>query len=286
MKRQPDQDNQNAALPDTDDSTSGSIERLLTIMARLRDPDGGCPWDLAQDFASIAPYTIEEAYEVDDAIRHGAMAELKDELGDLLFQVVFHAQMAKEAGAFDFSDVVRNIADKMISRHPHVFGDTSAAHAEDVADLWEERKQAERQQKYGDAQRARVLDGVALGLPALMRAQKLQKRAAKVGFDWHRVEDIFGKLEEEIGELKTEIRRADTAGISEEFGDLLFTVVCIGRRLGLDGETALRAASAKFERRFNAVEDELEKINSRVEDASLEQMDQLWDRIKAAEKSS
>jgi MazG family protein len=173
----------------------------------------------------------------------------------------------------------------MISRHPHVFGDVDAAHPEAVADLWEERKKAERQQKKG-TQRVRVLDGVAQGLPALMRAQKLQKRAAKVGFDWHDVEDIFTKLEEETGELKAEIQRADTAGMAEEFGDMLFTAVSIGRRLGLDCETALREANAKFERRFNAVEDQLQKTNASLEQVSLEQMDRLWDQIKAAEKRS
>jgi MazG family protein len=274
----------NTALSDTG-SGATPIDDLLTIMARLRNPDGGCPWDLQQDFTSIAPYTIEEAYEVDDAIRRGAMTDLKDELGDLLFQVVFHAQLAKEAGMFDFDDVVENITGKMISRHPHVFGDVDAAHPEAVADLWEERKKAERQQKKG-TQRVRVLDGVAQGLPALMRAQKLQKRAAKVGFDWHDVEDIFTKLEEETGELKAEIQRADTAGMAEEFGDMLFTAVSIGRRLGLDCETALREANAKFERRFNAVEDQLQKTNASLEQVSLEQMDRLWDQIKAAEKRS
>jgi MazG family protein len=274
----------NTALSDTG-SGATPIDDLLTIMARLRNPDGGCPWDLQQDFTSIAPYTIEEAYEVDDAIRRGAMTDLKDELGDLLFQVVFHAQLAKEAGMFDFDDVVENITGKMISRHPHVFGDVDAAHPEAVADLWEERKKAERQQKKG-TQRVRVLDGVAQGLPALMRAQKLQKRAAKVGFDWHDVEDIFTKLEEETGELKAEIQRADTAGMAEEFGDMLFTAVSIGRRLGLDCETALREANAKFERRFKAVEDQLQKTNASLEQVSLEQMDRLWDQIKAAEKRS
>jgi ATP diphosphatase len=289
MKTHSSSDKQNPADTGTD---CRPIDELLAIMARLRDPDGGCPWDLRQDFASIAPYTIEEAYEVDDAIRRGTMSDLQDELGDLLFQVVFHAQMAKEADAFDFDDVVGNIVAKMIHRHPHVFGDKAKGkdqdvfHPDEVAELWEQRKKAERRRRQEGSGPARVLDGVTLGLPALMRAQKLQKRAAKVGFDWHRVAEIFTKLEEEIDELKTEIERADAQGMAEEFGDLLFTAVCIGRRLGIDCETALRAANAKFERRFNAVEDELRRTDTAIEQASLEQMGRAWDQVKAAEKSS
>ena len=260
----------------------GGLPRLLAIMARLRDPETGCPWDIEQDFASIAPYTIEEAHEVDDAIRREAWGELKGELGDLLFQTVFHAQMADERGLFDFHDIADGMAEKMVARHPHVFGDESRdkSAAQQTRD-WEAIKAAERK---GKAQGG-VLDGVAQGLPALMRAVKLQNRAARVGFDWPGAGEVLDKLQEEAAEL---VEARDTLGpdeVAEEFGDLLFVVANLGRHLKVDPETALRAANAKFTRRFNAVEDKLSAAGKRPEDSDLAEMDALWDEAKAEEKT-
>ena len=239
----------------TDDP--GDIGRLLQIMARLRTPRGGCPWDLEQNFATIAPYTIEEAYEVADAIDRGDMASLKDELGDLLFQVVFHAQMASEAGDFGFGDVVRNISDKMLRRHPHVFGDASIATAEAQTTAWETHKAAERQARAEAEGRApSVLDGVAAGLPALSRAIKLQNRAARVGFDWPDIAPVFDKISEEIGELRAELA-ADSSNLNrleDELGDVLFVLANLARHLKVDPEAALRRTNAKFERRFQRIE--------------------------------
>ncbi|PJF11032.1 nucleoside triphosphate pyrophosphohydrolase [Pseudorhodobacter sp. MZDSW-24AT] len=258
----------------------GGLPRLRAIMARLRDPALGCPWDLEQDFASIAPYTIEEAYEVADAIERKAWDDLRGELGDLLFQSVFHAQMAEEAGHFDLDDVIRAICDKMITRHPHVFGpdprDKSAA--QQTAD-WEAIKARERGP-------ARVLDGVALGLPALMRAVKLQKRAARVGFDWPSTEEVLAKITEEAAEL---IEARDTltkAEVDEEFGDLLFVMANLARHLDVDPEAALRAANAKFTRRFNRIEDLLELSGRTPAQSDLAEMDALWNRAKAEEKAA
>ncbi len=260
----------------------GSITRLRAIMRALRDPETGCPWDIEQDFASIAPYTIEEAYEVEDAIAQEDWAGLEGELGDLLLQVVYHAQMGEEAGLFSFDSVARGISDKMIARHPHVFGDESRdkSVADQVGD-WEKVKAAEREAR----NRGGVLDDVALGLPALMRAVKLQKRAARVGFDWPQVDQVIDKIVEEAREL-TEAR--DTLGPAEraeEFGDLLFVMANLARHLEIDPETALRAANAKFTRRFRAIEAALAAENRRPRDSTLEEMDALWNAAKAREKA-
>lgn len=257
------------------------IERLLEIMRRLRDPQTGCPWDIEQDFDSIAPYTIEEAYEVADAIERRAWGELKGELGDLLFQSVFHAQMAQEAGYFSFQDVVRTMSDKMVTRHPHVFGDEDRdKSAEQQTRDWEAIKAAERAEK---AQRG-ALEGVAPNLPALLRAYKLQQRAARVGFDWPDAGDVVAKIAEEANELVEAKGTADPDWIEEEYGDLLFVLANLGRHLGVEPETALRKASAKFTRRFSAVEAALAEAGKRPEDSDLEEMDGLWNAVKAREK--
>ena len=262
------------------------VQRLLDVMARLRAPDGGCPWDLEQDFASIAPYTIEEAYEVADAIARGDLEHLKDELGDLLLQVVYHAQMAKEAGLFDFDQVAAAIADKMIRRHPHVFGTAAVDGAGAQSRAWEAVKAAERASKAGGAEGHHgVLDDVPMALPALVRAAKLQRRAARVGFDWPDAAQVLGKLDEEIAELRAELTgRADRERVTDEIGDLLFAAVNLARHLDVDGETALRRANAKFERRFRAIEDALRARGRRPEDASLDEMEALWQRAKTAER--
>lgn len=260
-----------------------AIERLLWVMARLRDPEGGCPWDREQDFASIAPYTIEEAYEVADAIARGDLAHLRDELGDLLLQVVYHAQMAREAGLFDFDDVARTIAEKMVRRHPHVFADATVDGAEAQSHAWEETKARERRDRAGD--RHSILDDIPLALPALTRAQKLQRRAARVGFDWPEARQVLDKIEEEARELRAEIEAGGSAErLSDELGDLLFATVNLARHLGVDGEAALRQTNAKFERRFRAVEAGLDREGRRPEDATLDQMEALWERAKAAER--
>ena len=258
---------------------AGGIERLRAIMRALRDPVTGCPWDIEQDFASIAPYTIEEAHEVADAISRQAWGELPGELGDLLLQVVYHAQMAEEAGLFGFDDVVRAISDKMVARHPHVFGDESRekSAAQQTAD-WERIKAAERGP-------ARVLEGVALGLPALTRAVKLQKRAARVGFDWPSTDEVVAKIAEEAAELVEARARLTAAEVEEEFGDLLFVMANLARHLGVDPEAALRGANAKFMRRFGRIEDWLEEAGKRPADSDLAEMDALWDRAKAEEKA-
>jgi ATP diphosphatase len=253
------------------------IERLRAIMARLRDPVTGCPWDVAQDFATIAPYTIEEAYEVADAIARQAWDELKGELGDLLFQSVFHARIAEEAGLFDLDDVATSIADKMIARHPHVFGDESNAKSADqqVAD-WEKLKAAERAAKA----KGGVLEDVALGLPALMRAEKLQKRAARVGFDWRDIAMVIDKIAEEARELAEARATLPQDKIAEEMGDLLFVMANLARHLKVDPEDALRRANAKFTRRFAFIEAELAKRGKRPDDSDLAEMDALWNTAK------
>ncbi len=259
------------------DETAG-IERLLEIMRRLRDPEGGCPWDIEQDFASIAPYTIEEAYEVADAIEREAWDELKGELGDLLFQSVFHAQMAAEAGYFTFQDVVTTMSNKMVSRHPHVFGDESREKsAEQQTADWEAIKAAERA---GKAQQG-TLDGVAVGLPALLRAYKLQKRAARVGFDWPTTNEVIDKIAEEAAELVEARDSLSQDEVEEEFGDLMFVMANLGRHLGVEPEAALRRANAKFIRRFEGVEAKLAARGKRPEDSDLAEMDALWDEVKA-----
>ncbi len=254
------------------------IDRLRAIMARLRDPETGCPWDIEQNFRTIAPYTIEEAYEVADAIERAAWEELKGELGDLLFQSVYHAQMAEEAGHFDFDAVATAIADKMVARHPHVFGDESREKsAEQQTADWEAVKAAERKAKA----RGGVLDDVALGLPALMRAEKLQKRAARAGFDWPEVGQVLDKIAEEARELVEACNTATPDEIEAEMGDLLFVVANLARHLKVDPETALRRANAKFTRRFAHIETRLAEAGRRPEDATLQEMDALWDEAKA-----
>jgi ATP diphosphatase len=259
----------------------GGLPRLLEIMRRLRDPETGCPWDIEQDFATVAPYTIEEAYEVADAIDRQAWGELKGELGDLLFQAVYHAQMAEEAGHFAFDDVVRDIADKMVDRHPHVFGDESRdKSAEQQTRDWEAQKARERVARA----KGGVLDDVALGLPALLRALKLQKRAARVGFDWPSTDEVVAKIAEEAQELAEARDSADHAALTEEMGDLLFVVANLARHLDIDPEDALRAANAKFVRRFRFIEAELTARGKTPEQSDLAEMDALWNAAKAAEK--
>jgi len=257
------------------------IERLLEIMRRLRDPDAGCPWDIEQDFTSIAPYTIEEAYEVADAIERQAWGEMEAELGDLLLQTVYHTQMGAEAGHFTFQSVVRAISDKMVARHPHVFGDESREKTADqqTAD-WEAIKADERA---GKAQRG-ALDGVAANLPALLRATKLQKRAARVGFDWPDAAPVLDKITEEAAEL---VEARDTLGpeqIEEEFGDLLFVMANLARHLNVEPETALRRANTKFIRRFEGVEARLAAMGKSPQDSDLAEMDALWDAVKRDER--
>jgi MazG family protein len=256
------------------------INRLLAIMARLRDPQTGCPWDVQQNFKTIAPYTIEEAYEVADAIERDDMEDLRLELGDLLFQVVFHSQMAKERGTFNFDDVVAAICDKMERRHPHVFGDAKIANAVAQTQAWDEQKRRERA-----ASAQGVLDDVPLGLPALTRANKLGKRAAEVGFEWPDPQGALDKLVEEIEELRAELKgEPDPPKICDELGDVLFSLVNVCRYLSIDPETALRQSNAKFERRFAYVEQRLKEGGRSPEQATLEEMDKLWDEGKGKEK--
>lgn len=257
------------------------LDRLLAIMARLRDRNGGCPWDAEQTFQTIAPYTVEEAYEVADAIERGDMDDLRSELGDLLFQVVFHARMAEEQGLFGFNDVAVAICDKLERRHPHVFG-VEPARADGAAQKvrWEDIKAEERRAKA----QSRVLDDVPIGLPALARASKLTKRAARVGFDWPSTQEVFAKLDEEVAELRVEIAAGDTTKAAEEMGDLLFVLANLARKLGIEPEDALRGANAKFARRFAFIEDALAQDGRRPEQSSLEEMDALWNAAKAAER--
>ncbi len=261
---------------------SSSLDRLLLIMARLRDKERGCPWDREQDFATIAPYTIEEAYEVADAIARGDIAALKDELGDLLFQVVFHARMAEEAGHFDFADVAAAIADKMVRRHPHVFGTMEIASAAAQTVAWEAHKAAERRARAAAAgTRESMLDGVALALPALLRAVKIQGRAARTGFDWPQARPVIAKLAEEIAELEAELDGGDDpAKVEDEMGDILFAAANLARKLDLDPEAALRRATAKFERRFRRVE---ALAAERATAPDLDALEALWQQVKREE---
>ncbi len=258
------------------------IHDLLEVMAHLRDPATGCPWDKVQTFETIAPYTIEEAYEVADAIRLSDMAGLREELGDLLLQVVYHARMAEEAGHFAFDDVVRDIAAKMVSRHPHVFGAAEAATPGDVDILWDKLKTKEK--AANGKIRDSILDDVPLALPAIMRAQKLQKRAAKVGFEWENAVDVLDKLEEEIAELRQAIGSKDAKSIHEEIGDMMFCVVNFGRMLEVDCEQALRDCNDKFTKRFNGIEKELKVKNKEFSDTTLDELEALWQAQKTAEK--
>ena len=255
------------------------IFRLIEVMARLRDKTSGCPWDLEQTFATIAPYTVEEAYEVADAIERGDLADLKAELGDLLLQVAYHAQMADEVGAFDFADVAQGVAEKMIRRHPHVFGDAVVGTAVEQTSAWEAAKAEERA-----AKSAGLLDGVAIALPALTRAVKLSRRAARVGFVWPSIGEVLEKLEEEIAELKAELAAGEIAKAAEELGDILFVCANIARELNVDPEAALRGANAKFTRRFEFIEARLREAGSSPAESTLAEMEAMWQSAKAAER--
>ncbi|MCB1490771.1 MAG: nucleoside triphosphate pyrophosphohydrolase [Rhodobiaceae bacterium] len=265
------------------------IDRLLDIMARLRTPVTGCPWDLEQSFETIAPYTIEEAYEVADAITRGDMIDLKDELGDLLLQVAFHARLAEETDAFRFRDVVAAISDKMVRRHPHVFGDGGAKTPDAVKVTWEEIKSAEKADRAAERGKAgqvvtepeSVLDGVPLPLPALTRAEKIQKKAARVGFDWPDHGGVFAKLDEEIGEIREALDKDDKDAVQDEVGDLLFTVVNLARHLRVDPETALRHANEKFSRRFKAMEKALKTQDRSLAGQSLDALEAAWQAAKS-----
>ena len=252
-------------------------QRLLQIMALLRDPDQGCPWDKQQTFKSIAPYTVEEAYEVADAIERGDLAALKEELGDLLLQVVYHARMAEEDARFTFEDVAAGIADKLVARHPHVFGAAEIHTAEQQTHDWETRKAGERATR----EQAGALDGVPAGMPALTRAEKLQKRAARVGFDWGDLQPVFAKVREELNELEHEIGAGSTAGrLEDELGDVLFAVANLAHKLAVDPEQALRGTNRKFERRFRHMERRLGERGLKPAEVSLEEMDAYWDEAK------
>jgi nucleoside triphosphate diphosphatase len=266
---------------------SSDIARLIEIMAALRTPGTGCPWDLEQDFATIAPYTIEEAYEVADAIQRGDFDDLRDELGDLLLQVVFHARMAQEAGRFGFGDVVQAITEKLVRRHPHVFGDNRDLSPEAVKGLWEEIKSQEKAARAArrgkDDGAAGALAGVPATLPALTRALKLQQKAGKVGFDWNDPHAVLAKIREEADEISAALASGDRAGAGAETGDLLFAVVNLARHLDADPEAALRATNRKFERRFAYIEEALAAWGKAPEQSSLDEMDGLWNGAKAAE---
>ncbi|MCW1409371.1 nucleoside triphosphate pyrophosphohydrolase [Rhizobium sp. 1AS11] len=272
---------------------SKDISRLIEIMAALRHPETGCPWDIVQNFETIKPYTIEEAYEVSDAIERGDMDDLCDELGDLLLQVVFHARMAEEAGEFSFGDVVNAITAKMIRRHPHVFARSAADTPDAVKKQWDEIKQAEKRERTERRLKRGVTEDFNSGLlgsvqrsfPALTEALKLQERAAKVGFDWSAPEPILDKIEEEIGELRVALREGDQAKVSDELGDLIFAVVNIGRHVKADPEQAVRGTNTKFRRRFSHIEQVLEAEGETLEDATLERMEEIWQAAKAIERA-
>jgi MazG family protein len=273
------------------DPQQKTLPELLAIMARLRDPAGGCPWDIEQDFHSISPHTIEEAYEVADAIRREDYGELCEELGDLLLQVVYHSQIAAELGLFTFDDVADGIARKMIARHPHVFGSREAQSAEDVNEIWEEGKALERNSKNNPGNEhsanddpASALEGIALALPALVRAQKISRRAARTGFDWPGPEEVLNKIEEELAELSEAMNEKDSKHIREEFGDLLFAIVNLGRKLGHDAEETLRESNHKFERRFRAMEKSAKEQGKQFDTLSLAQMERLWVQGKRKKK--
>lgn len=274
-------------MPEDKTAKTPPITELRAIMAQLRNPNGGCAWDLEQDFHSIAPHTIEEAYEVADAIESNDMDGLKDELGDVLFQVVFHAQMAEEKGLFNFDDVAQAISQKMISRHPHVFGGENFRTAEEQTIAWEEHKEKER--STNTAIPPSALDGVTKGLPALIRAVKLQKRAARVGFDWPETAQVIDKLNEEMAELSEELVKANSMNlnkdkIEEEFGDMMFVYANLARHLKIDPEAALRSANKKFERRFKKIEQYLDNQGKNIKKQTLEELDLLWDKAKAEER--
>ena len=262
--------------------TPSPIGQLLDIMAQLRDREAGCAWDLEQTFETIAPYTVEEAYEVADAIQRGNLQDLRDELGDLLFQVVFHSRMAEEAGAFAFDDVARAIIDKMIRRHPHIFGEAVQRTSGEQVQAWEEVKAAERAAR---APQAGLLDDIPAVLPGLTRAVKLSKRAAGVGFVWPNTEAVLDKLEEELGELRAEVASGDRAALREELGDVLFVMANLARDLDIDPEDALREANAKFIRRFRHIEARLAEDGRTPHESDLAEMDALWNEARAQDKT-
>jgi MazG family protein len=269
------------------DSDKKSIDDLIAIMAALRTPVTGCPWDLEQSFETIAPYTIEEAYEVADAIERGDRAELRDELGDLLLQVVYHARLAQEEGAFDFADVTDAICAKMVRRHPHVFGDETVRSSVELKGLWERIKAEEKAEKEGarEEKPGSILDGVPLALPALTRSAQLQAKASRAGFDWPEAAPVLEKVREELDELERETaaEKPDRRKAEEELGDLLFAAVNLARHLKVDPEAALRAAIGKFARRFKRMEEWLEAEGRAAEECDLEELDRLWERAKAEE---
>jgi nucleoside triphosphate diphosphatase len=275
--------------PTVSDAAIASAARfaeLVTVMARLRDPESGCPWDLEQSFETVAPYTLEEAYEVAEAVRKGNRDELKDELGDLLLQVVFHAQMAQDEASFTIDDVIAAIVDKMVRRHPHVFGSASVADADAQTRAWEAQKADERRAKARDEGRTvSALDGVALALPALQRAEKLQKRAARVGFDWPTPEAVLEKIDEEVAEVRDALASGDVDHTREEIGDVLFVMANLARKCGIDPEAALRQANTKFERRFHAMEALAQQGQAAFEALSLAEQEALWIEVKRAELS-
>lgn len=258
------------------------LKALIDVMAKLRDPNGGCPWDLEQTFQSITPYTIEEAYEVADAIERGDMSDLKEELGDLLLQVVFHSQMAQEQNLFNVNEVAQAEADKLVSRHPHVFGDKKAADSNAVMDIWNAQKDKEKTEKGGNTH---LLDAVTKGLPALMRAQKIHRKVAKHGFDWPSTDDVFTKWDEEVAELKQAIANKDRDNLVEELGDILFVACVLAEHLDIDAETALRNANNKFIRRFNKLEDKVKSENKDIRQTNLTELDAYWNEVKAEEKN-
>jgi ATP diphosphatase len=260
------------------------IARLLEIMAALRTPGSGCPWDLQQNFATIAPYTIEEAYEVADAIARGDLGDLREELGDLLLQVVFHAQIAQEQGAFDWDDVVTSLNAKLVRRHPHVFGDAQGLTPGEVEGLWERIKTQERMQQRKPEAREGALFGVPVALPALSRALKLQVKAGKVGFDWNDARAVLEKIREEANEIEAELAAQDAAAAAAEIGDLLFAAVNLARHVGIDPEAALRGTNYKFEQRFAAIEKALAERGKRPEEATLAEMEELWQEAKRQEE--
>jgi len=258
------------------------LDNLLEVMRRLRDPETGCPWDKEQTFATIAPYTIEESYEVADAIQRNDLRDLKEELGDLLFQVVFHARIAEEMGLFDFNDVAAGMSEKLIRRHPHVFGDAGDRTADEQNAAWEVIKAEERKAK----EKHGLLDDVPVGLPALTRAAKLTKRAARVGFDWPSTQEVLDKLDEETEELKVELAKGDVRKSHEELGDILFVLANLARKLDVEPENALRMTNAKFVRRFETIESELAKIGKTPDQSDLAEMDALWNAAKRAEREN
>jgi nucleoside triphosphate diphosphatase len=264
--------------------SSRDIARLIEIMAALRTPQTGCPWDLEQNFETIAPYTLEEAYEVADAIARGDLADLRDELGDLLLQVVFHARMAQERGAFDFGDVVQSITEKLLRRHPHVFGDAQGLTPQAVEGLWERIKAQEKADRNVHGEQKGALAGVPVALPALTRALKLQNKAGKVGFDWNDPHAVLAKIREEADEIESALAAGQRDQAAAEVGDLLFAVVNLARHLGADPEAVLRATNQKFERRFASIERALAENGKAPQDATLAEMDALWDAAKASEQ--